>query len=73
VADHTLPTRPQPVWQKMVQSPLTQHTTCGQRGGRPKFNYGQTVAEKKTYPNSMIEGDRFTRITCATPPHGVMR
>jgi len=27
--------------------PQLHHTACGQRGGRPKFNYGQIMAEKK--------------------------
>jgi len=26
LADHTLPTRPEPVWQKMAQSPLNLYT-----------------------------------------------
>jgi len=28
-------------------SPQRHYTTCGQRGGRPKFNHGQTMADKK--------------------------
>jgi len=48
LADRTLPIRPEPAWQKIAQSPLKDHhTTCGQRGGRPKFNHGQTMADKK--------------------------
>jgi len=43
LAGHILPTRPEPAWQKMVQSPLN-----GQRGGRPKFNHGQTMVEIKS-------------------------
>ena len=36
LADHALPTRPEPAWQKMAQSPLNETTPCGQRGGRLK-------------------------------------
>jgi len=28
-------------------SPQRHHTTCGQRGGRQKFNRGQTMADRK--------------------------
>ena len=28
-------------------SPQWHHTTCGQRGGRPKSNHGQTMADRK--------------------------
>ena len=49
LADRILPTRPEPVWQKIAQSPLndttTPHrhrTTYGHWGGRLKSNHGQT-------------------------------
>jgi len=52
LADHTLPTRPEPAWQKMAQSPPQwHHTTCRHRGGRPKSNHGQTMAEAKQKPS----------------------
>jgi len=27
--------------------PQRHHTTCGQRGGRPKFNHGQMMADRE--------------------------
>jgi len=27
--------------------PQRHHTTCGQGGGRPKFNHGQTMGDRK--------------------------
>jgi len=46
--DHTLPTRPEPAWQKMAQYPHQwHHKTGGNWGGRPKFNHRQITAEMK--------------------------
>ena len=45
--DHTLPIRPEPVWQKMAQYPLNGTTTCGHLAGKPKSNYEQTMTEVK--------------------------
>jgi len=46
---HTLPTRPEPVWQKMVWAlPQWHHTTCGYQGERVRSNHGETMAEKKS-------------------------
>jgi len=40
-----------PCWASVAEngsiSPQWHHTTCGQRGGRPKFNQGQTMGDKK--------------------------
>jgi len=48
LADHTLPTRLEPVLQKMAQSPLNGTTQpVENRGGRPQSNHGQTMAEIK--------------------------
>jgi len=47
LADHTLPTCPEPACQKWLNSPSTaphRHTTWGHWGGRPKSNHGQTMA-----------------------------
>jgi len=51
LADHILPTRPEPARQKVAQSPLngTTCTTCGNQEERPKFNHGQTMADCKKY------------------------
>jgi len=46
LADDIPPTRPQPAWQKMAQSPLNDTTELSeQRGGRPKLNYGQAMGK----------------------------
>jgi len=41
-----------PSWANVAENgliaPQWHHTTCGQRGGRPKFNHGQTMADRKT-------------------------
>jgi len=42
--DHTLPTCPEPAWQKM---PQWHHPTCEHRGERLKSNHGQTMAGKR--------------------------
>jgi len=34
-------------------SPQRHHITCGQRGGRPKFNHGQTMADREN-PGNMV-------------------
>ena len=58
LADHTLPIRPEPTWQENGSiSPQWHHATCGYRGGRPKSNHGQTMAEvrekeRKTTPGT---------------------
>jgi len=50
--DHALPTRPQPMRQKMAQSPFNGTTkSCGHRGGRLKSNHGQTMAEMQKVMN----------------------
>jgi len=40
-----------PSWASVAEngsiSPQWHHTTCGQRGGRPKSNHGQTMADRK--------------------------
>jgi len=40
-----------PSWASVAEngsiSPQRNHATCGQRGGRPKFNHGQTIADRK--------------------------
>jgi len=40
-----------PCWASVAEngsiSPQRHHTTCGQRGGRPKFNHGQALADSK--------------------------
>jgi len=40
-----------PSWASVAEngsiSPQRHHTTCGQRGGRPKFNHGQMMADRK--------------------------
>jgi len=46
LADRTLPTRPEPAWQKMAQSPLN-NTTQPVHSRRPKSNHCQTMADKK--------------------------
>jgi len=38
-------------------SPQSHHTTCGQQGGRPMCNYGQTMAEK-TYKKARLPWHR---------------
>jgi len=42
LADHTLPTRSEPAWQKMAQSPLNgiTQTVYGHQGGKVKSNHG---------------------------------
>jgi len=43
----TMPTCPEPAWQKVAQSPPQWHDIpCGYRGGRPTSNHWQTMAEK---------------------------
>ena len=41
-----------PSWASVAEngsiSPQWHHTTCGQRGGRPKSNHGQTMADRKS-------------------------
>ena len=50
-------------------SPQRHHTTCGQRGGRPKFNHRRWLIEKKNYrePGWVVsaistEGPRFKTV-----------
>jgi len=46
LADHTLPSCPEPVWQKRGPNCRQwRHISCRQRGGRPTSNHGQTMAE----------------------------
>jgi len=46
--DHTLPNILNQHSRKWLNLPQRHYTTCGLRGGRPKFNHGQTMAEKNT-------------------------
>jgi len=39
-------------------SPQWHHTTCGNRGGRPKSNHGQTMAERNKTVDTMLEKRR---------------
>jgi len=47
VADHSLPTRPEPAWQKMAQSPLDD--TTQPVDSERKANHGQMMAENKKF------------------------
>jgi len=51
LTDRTLPTRPEPARQKMARK---HHTTFGQRGGKPKSNHEQTMADKKSNTSDVI-------------------
>ena len=78
LADHTLPTHPQPTWQKTVQSPISSTTwlmEIKEEGLRPTKNLrqrrpGQTNGQ--TYSLSIILGFTLTWFRCLhlpTYPH----
>ena len=69
-----------PSWASVAEngsiSPQWHHTTCGQRGGRPKFNHGQTMADRKNdakswavflYNSRIIFSCRFAARCCLSP------
>jgi len=48
LADHTLPTRPEPAWQKMAQSPVSGTThNSGTWKSKANSNHEQTMIEIK--------------------------
>jgi len=51
-------------------SPQWHHATCGQRGGRPQFYYGQTMAEEKKSGNigKQIKSTLNRRKSLVWPP-----
>ena len=64
LADHTLPTHPEPPWQNIAQPPL--HGTT-QRGGKPKFNHGQSTAHRKFLSGSLIGSEPNIPVVVSIP------
>jgi len=64
-----------PSWASLGENgsipPQWHHTTCGQRGGRPKFNHGQTMADRKncmTYQTGNASRDELLHHRMTHPP-----
>jgi len=66
LADHTLPTYPEPAWQKMAQSPLNGITQPGDIHGQPVDRRWLTKREKnKSFIRNIIQYNTMFGIVLA--------